>query len=386
MGTNIYKTMIEKSNMAYCEVEGIKNSNGDYIDLIITDTNEALKRYIINYEMNILNQSINHIFSGALDWDNINNTLKESIEGNSCTLNQYCNMVNEYWTIDIYSIGDDMFALIMSKSEKKNIEEGLNKLRMDFFANISHELRTPINIILSSLQLFKLKTKELDKGDVSHLSRYIKLIEQNGFRLLKLANNLIDTTKLDSGYLEYKPQNGDIVSFVESICSSVAEFIGNKNMNIIFDTDEEEKVIAFDQDKIERIILNLISNAIKFNSKNGTIDVNIKSGDYIKISVKDEGIGIPRNKLSSIFNRFEQIANSDRDEREGSGIGLSLVKSLAEIHGGSIEVKSTFGEGSEFIISIPDRLVDTDEAINSDDAFLSNQIHRMSVEFSDIYI
>ncbi|RDY27193.1 sensor histidine kinase [Romboutsia weinsteinii] len=386
MGTNIYKTMIENSNMAYCEVKGIKNSNGDYIDLIITDTNEALKRYIINYEMNILNQSINHIFSGTLDWDNINNTLKESIEGNSCTLNQYCNMLNEYWTIDIYSIGDDMFALIMSKSEKKNIEEGLNKLRMDFFANISHELRTPINIILSSLQLFKLKTKELDKGDVSHLSRYIKLIEQNGFRLLKLANNLIDTTKLDSGYLEYKPQNGDIVSFVESICSSVAEFIGNKNMNIIFDTDEEEKVIAFDQDKIERIILNLISNAIKFNSKNGTIDVNIKCGDYIKISVKDEGIGIPRNKLSSIFNRFEQIANSDRDEREGSGIGLSLVKSLAEIHGGSIEVKSTFGEGSEFIISIPDRLVDTDEAINSDDAFLSNQIHRMSVEFSDIYI
>ncbi|RDY23669.1 PAS domain S-box protein [Romboutsia maritimum] len=278
-------------------------------------------------------------------------------------------------------------GIISDATKRKQIEEEMEQLRLDFFANISHELRTPINLVLSAIQVLSLKIEKLDVETREYFFKYMGIMQQNGFRMLKLVNNLIDMTKIDSGYFIYTPQNGNIISFVEEICMSVSDFVSRNSMEIVFDTDLEEKIIGFDAEKIERIILNLLSNAVKFNKPNGSINVYINCEDekYVKIKIKDTGIGIPNDKLYNIFERFEQVKGKIKKEREGSGIGLSLVKSLVEIHGGYIQVDSVLGEGSEFIISIPNKLVESD-GLNSEIICNQSQSKRINVEFSDIYI
>lgn len=275
-------------------------------------------------------------------------------------------------------------CVISDITQSKKGELEVEKLRMDFLANISHELRTPINLILSSLQVLNLKMDLLDEEIFNYFRRYLNIVEQNGRRLLKLVNNLIDTTRLESGCFSYNPKNKDIISYVENICLSVSEFVKSNNLSIIFDTDTEEKLIAFDPDNMERIILNLISNAIKFNKPGGEIEVSINCKDDIEISVKDSGIGIPEDKIDKIFERFEQVKNNSK--QEGSGIGLNLVKSLVEMNKGSIKVKSDLGKGSKFTIILPNSLVkDSSKTSCENSDYISNE-NQISVEFSDICI
>ncbi|MGL5749674.1 MAG: sensor histidine kinase, partial [Paraclostridium sp.] len=261
-------------------------------------------------------------------------------------------------------------------------------MRMEFFANLSHELRTPINLILGTIQLLDLKVNKLNDNDKIYFKKYNKIVTQNGLRLLKLVNNLIDTTKIDAGYFEYNPINYDIINFVESICMSVCEFAKQKKVNLIFDTEIEENLMSFDLDMMERIILNLLSNAIKFNKKDGEIKVYIYQDNKknLNISIKDSGLGIPKEKLDSIFQRFEQVNSKKSNEKEGSGIGLALVKSLVELHKGDIFVNSTLNEGSEFIITIPNVSIDSELGCETIKQDIDVQVNRMNVEFSDIYI
>ncbi|WP_278682387.1 sensor histidine kinase [Paraclostridium bifermentans] len=275
-------------------------------------------------------------------------------------------------------------CVISDITQSKKGELEVEKLRMDFLANISHELRTPINLILSSLQVLDLKMNLLDEEAFNYFRRYLNIVEQNGKRLLKLVNNLIDTTRLESGCFSYNPKNKDIISYVENICLSVSEFVKSNNLSIIFDTDTEEKIIAFDPDNMERIILNLISNAIKFNKPGGVIEVFISCQDNIEISVKDSGIGIPEDKIDKIFERFEQVKNNSKIQ--GSGIGLNLVKSLVEMNNGSIKVKSDLEKGSRFSIVLPNTLVKDCSKHSYENSDCINNESQISVEFSDICI
>ncbi len=263
-----------------------------------------------------------------------------------------------------------------------------DKVKTEFLANMSHELRTPLNVICSTIQLLKSLDGSKTLGE-EKIKYYIKIMNQNSLRLLRLINNIIDTTKIESDSISLNIKNGDIVYVVEEISQSVAEYIKSHGITLIFDTDIEEKIIAFDEEKIERIMLNLLSNAVKFTEENGSILVNIyDSEDFIKISVKDTGIGIPKEKLEFIFERFAQIDKSTSRHNEGSGIGLALVKSLVEMHGGEINVNSEEGKGSEFIITLPTRVVDREEEennLNNKEVFETNYEQNLSVEFSDIY-
>lgn len=312
-----------------------------------------------------------------------------------CTIRVSKKGQNDIWILSKFTPIFDENGKIVKKigivsdiTEIKKMELEIDKIKMDFFANVSHELRTPINLILSALQVISLKIDKLDYETQEYFVKYFNIMGQNGNRLLRLVNNLIDTTRLDSGCFNYHPKNNDIVKCVEDICTSIVSFVNDNNLEIIFDTDIEEKIVAFDQENMERIILNLISNAIKFNKPNGKIEVTISCKDNIRVSVKDYGIGIPEDKIEDIFGRFEQVKNKFKKEREGSGIGLSLVKSLVEINGGNIVVKSKLGEGSEFIITLPDIIIEN-ETINdivngTQNEYLSNE-NRLKIEFSDIY-
>lgn len=295
-------------------------------------------------------------------------------------------------------VGIDLTVRKRMEKLQKNIEEQRRKLdeikkydriKTEFFANISHELRTPISVIFSALQIHELKLKQSFTEDSSiDMFRYTKIMKQNCYRLLRLVNNLIDITKIDAGFFTINETNNNIVNLIEEIISSVDDYIKNKGLSITFDTDVEEKIIGCDPDKIERIILNLLSNAVKFTPSGGKITVTIEDGkEYICIRVKDTGRGIPEDKLSSIFERFVQVDKSLARDHEGSGIGLSLVKELVELHGGTISVNSKEGCGSEFIMHFPCKLVDSN--VNSEnqpsDTMDKSCIEKINLEFSDIY-
>jgi two-component system CheB/CheR fusion protein len=262
-----------------------------------------------------------------------------------------------------------------------------DELKNEFFANISHEFRTPLNVILGTLQLMGLLRSEKYDHEIStRMNKYIGSMKQNCYRLLRLTNNLIDMTRLDTGFYEVNLQYCNIVEVVEDITLSVADFIENRGIELIFDTDVEEKIIAVDTDKIERIMLNLLSNAVKFTEQRGIITVSIHDkGESIEISVKDTGIGIPEDKLTIIFERFRQVNSSLTRDREGSGIGLSLTQHLVKLLGGSINVVSRVGEGSEFMIELP--CIEKNGEDQEEPFAYKNKSHvdRINIEFSDIY-
>lgn len=185
--------------------------------------------------------------------------------------------------------------------------------------------------------------------------------------------------------LKLNLHNHNIVSIVEDITLSVGEYVKSRGVNLIFDTDVEEKYMAVDDDKIERIMLNLLSNAVKFTNKDDEILVTVEDNDdFVIISVKDTGVGIPEDKLKMIFDRFAQVDKTLTRNREGSGIGLSLVKTLTEMHGGNIKVNSKLEEGSEFIIELPVTLVEENEEV-SITQYNDSKVDKVLIEFSDIY-
>ena len=284
------------------------------------------------------------------------------------------------------SYGDLVGIIVIGRDVSHRTE--MERLRLEFFANLSHELRTPLNLIFSSLQTLELLEKDLLEKNI-RFKNYIEIINQNSKRLLRLVNNLIDSTKFDCGFYKYNPKNQDIVCFMENIAMSVAEFAKQNGINLIFDTNVEEKVIAFDLEKLERTILNLLSNSIKYTNSPGKIEVILNDcGDTFNITVKDNGIGIPMDKLPVIFDRFKQVENRLRKRSEGSGIGLSLVKDLVKIQGATIKVKSEVGVGSEFTVKLPCKVLKGEDYVNKTYCdYSSNElVTRINIEFSDIYI
>lgn len=260
------------------------------------------------------------------------------------------------------------------------------KLRTEFFCNISHELKTPISIILSVQELIgRLYSNNLKD---TRLNKYYNMINRNCYRLLKIANNILDITKLDSNSFEMHPLYINIIKVLKNITLSAADYADKKGISMSFSTNIIEKNILCDPNHIERVLLNLLSNAIKFTHNGGSVLVTaIDQGDSILISVKDNGIGIPKAKLDVIFDRFQQIDKSLARENEGSGVGLSLVKLLVENMGGKITVQSEYGVGTEFLIELPcivDKLatMQSDNYINQNPK-LNNEI--VKLEFSDIY-
>ncbi len=277
---------------------------------------------------------------------------------------------------------------VIEYSEKLKTKEKIlleSQQELEFFSNISHELRTPLNILLSTLQLLNLYIRDGSIKIVGKdISNHFNVMKQNCYRLLKLVNNLIDVNKIDSGYLKADFKNMDIVSVVEDITQSAANYIKSRGISIIFDTDIEEKVIACDYEKIERIILNLLSNAVKFSKAGASIFVGIHDGGgNVEIIVEDTGIGIEEDKINSIFKRFVQVDKSFTRDHEGSGIGLSLVKSLVEMHGGSIHVESKYGEGSKFKIHLPVKHI-VDGQVCEIQEGTAVHVEKISIEFSDI--
>ena len=284
------------------------------------------------------------------------------------------------------TVARDITNKLKIEREKRKLEEvvKLEVAKNELFSNISHEFRTPINILLGTTQVIN-RNIEQNKINIKSLTKHCKYIKQNSYRLLRLVNNLIDINKMDIGVYKLRCSNQNIISIIEDITQSVVLYTKNNKINLIFDTDKEELITYCDPDKIERIMLNILSNSVKYTPEDGFINVNIKTtSENVIVSIKDNGIGIPKEKLDVIFDRFEQVNTSLSRRCEGSGIGLSIVKKLVEMHGGKISAYSEEGKGSEFVFTIPIKL---EEGYNEEyDIDRKNKhVERCNIEFSDIY-
>jgi PAS domain S-box-containing protein len=240
----------------------------------------------------------------------------------------------------------------MERTLRKTAEDLAQKNRLitDFFTNISHELKTPLAIILVQLELMVLNAQNSDK-----ICALAASATQNAFRLSRLVDNLLDITRIDGGHMPIDLVDVDAVSLIRNIVETVKVYAHEKDIIVRFASSVREKIMPFDIEKTERIMFNLLSNAIKFTPSGGRITVRVQDrGEAgVAISVSDTGIGIPSDKLFAIFDRFEQVDSSMSKQNEGCGIGLSLVKALVQLLGGTIEVKSRINRGSRFIVTLP---------------------------------
>ena len=287
--------------------------------------------------------------------------------------------------------------LYISQEKAKNLENeidileeaiGLEMVKINFLENMSHEFRTPINIILmvSKLLLSSIENNDFNL-DREKIINYLKSLKQNGYRILRLVNNILDSTKFDNKCEQLEMYNYNIISVIEDIVLSAAEYIKNTERNIVFDT-EEEIILACTPSYIEKIMLNLISNSFKFTNDNGKIEIDIKVNkeeEKLYVHVKNDGPSIPKEDAQLIFNKFVQIENHIRRQNEGSGIGLYLVKCLVEAHEGKIWINTEVESGTEFIFYLPIKIIDSEDEIKIYYIEEHSIMYKCNIEFSDVY-
>lgn len=377
---NLNKNILETSPIPYLILK-LHETLSDENPFTIEGMSEKLT-YLKNNDYEIKINSIEEIL--GVD----NNSILKSYIKSEREFSLYISSLKGTYKICPKKLNNNEYILWMVDISKEVESEEIHEMKTEFFANLSHELRTPVNIIFSTLQVLNLKIESIkETSQHDSMLKYTNIAIQNTYRLLKLVNNLIDSNKITSGYFDFKPQNYDIIFFIESICQSIVEFAKTKNIEVTFDTELEEKSISFDLDKMERIILNILSNAIKFSRDGDEISVYIKEvNEMIEIKISDTGIGIPKDKLECIFDRFKQVDNQHIRKGEGSGIGLYLVKSLVDMHKGSIFVESELDKGSTFTIRIPIQYSEEENGWTIiDKNFQDSHIEKIKVEFSDIY-
>ncbi len=222
----------------------------------------------------------------------------------------------------------------------------LYEVKNRFFSNISHELRTPLTLILGP-------SSDLMEDDALKANQKNKLtfINNNAKRLLRLINQLLDLSKLEAGKLDLKASQQDIIQMISTITESFSSMSVTQGIQLTFSSDEDELYVFYDVDKMEKVLINLLSNAMKFTKSGGKVDVSVTRDDNsCVIRVEDSGVGINQDQLPYIFDRFFQADNRESREHEGTGIGLSLAKELVELHGGTIEAESKHNQGSSFTV------------------------------------
>lgn len=264
------------------------------------------------------------------------------------------------------------------------------KFKNDYFINLSHELRTPLNVILGAIQLNELYISKQNYDKLlENADNFTNIIKSNSYRLLRVVNNLIDITKMDADKYSLNIDLVDIVYLVEELTLAIQPYADKKQIRIVIHTVIDEAVVECDPFEIERVIMNLLSNAIKFSEKSGEIEVRIyydEAGDNIFVSVSDHGIGISEENQKKIFDRFAQVDTTLNRNHEGNGIGLSLVKNIVDLHGGTMVLNSEVGKGSTFTFSLPVKTsyIGFDAKDYSASQRQHDRQHAISLEFSEL--
>ncbi len=237
------------------------------------------------------------------------------------------------------------------ESQNRQLSE-LDEAKTRFFANISHELRTPLTIMLGITERLK-RVLGLQNPDPS-VNEMTSMLEQNGLRLLKLIDDLLDLVRFDTGHADINRQPTLIAAHIEGLLRSLRHLAEQDRVALLWECESEHESIQLDRDKFDKILLNLVINAIKFTPSGGSIDLKVTvQNSLLRLTVEDTGVGIPPEVLPRIFDRFWQVDTSSTRKFQGAGIGLALVRSLTEAMAGSVKVSSKIGQGTIFTIEMP---------------------------------
>ncbi|HQL35437.1 MAG TPA: HAMP domain-containing sensor histidine kinase [Bacillota bacterium] len=299
------------------------------------------------------------------------------------TYHPFLNIMEEITEILIVAVD------VTDEVEKTKQMEDILKLKDEFLYFITHEFKTPLSVINAAVQTLE----HCYSMQIPDKARFlIAKVKQNSYRQLRLVNNLLEIARINSGCIKLKQRNVDIVFLTRAITESVAIYAQQKGIELVFVAKFPQRVIGLDDEKLERVLLNLLSNAIKFTPAGKKIVVELSSGLHkhkraICIKVKDQGIGIPKEKQDVIFDRFGQVDNLLTGQAEGSGIGLYLVKLMVNSIGGDITLESEWGKGSVFTLLIPSKKAKENAKEQKFKLGSENRlIQYTAIEFSDIYI
>ncbi len=256
------------------------------------------------------------------------------------------------------AIARDVTNLREAEARNTDLEQSIamEKMKSDFFSSLSHEFKTPLNIILSSLDLMRMKQEREDK--VHFQETYEKFFDyayQNCYRLLRLSSNLLDSSRIDTQFLCLEPVDRELVTLLGDIVESAQCYAQERDIALTFTCRLAGEAWArCDEGGLDRIVLNLLSNAIKHTPAGGHISVELESaGGFYKVTVTDDGSGISPDFLPHIFDKFRTERTGLSERQGGSGIGLFLVKSMVALHGGTVWAESTPGKGSRFSFTLP---------------------------------
>ena len=282
----------------------------------------------------------------------------------------------------------------MEHLEREKTEE-MYQMKLRFFTNISHEFRTPLTLILGPLQkIIK------DLGDDRRFSRQITTIRRNSDRLFRLIDQVIEFRRIETNRIRLNAAEGDIIKFLRELTDSFEDIACERSISLDFNSDLEACEIWYDENKVDKIVYNLLSNAFKFTPDKGSILVNFSLArqpdlveKYVEISIEDNGIGISEEDLQHIFDRYFRVENPDSFVQTGSGIGLSLTRELTELHSGKIEVSSRLGKGTSFRVLLPlgkdhlsaDEIVEKDETRKGQRVSLKQFALKDEQEYIDKY-
>jgi signal transduction histidine kinase len=237
------------------------------------------------------------------------------------------------------------------ESQNQQLSE-LDETKTRFFANINHELRTPLTIMLGITE--RLKNAIVPRAVDSNIQEMITMLEQNGLRLLKLIDDLLDLVRFDTDHVDIIRQPTRITALIDGLLRSLVHLAEQDRVTLLWECHTDHEFIQLDGDKFDKILLNLVINAIKFTPSGGSITVNVSVADnLLRLVVADTGVGIPAEVLPNIFERFWQVDNSATRKFRGAGIGLSLVRNLTEAMAGSVKVTSKVNHGTVFTIELP---------------------------------
>ena len=395
-----YKNLIEKSEKKYGElIESIKDGMVIfYFEKLYYINREAIKLLGLKSEKEALGKNIYFVLQ-KLSKDRtlaikLNDALENKDEKDSRIFKvKNFKKDNREYDITLLKVDDlskliyikDVTEINMNMKTKMEYEEYLKDeiLKNEFYSNISHELRTPINLIFSALQL---NEYYLNNNNILATKKNNMAIKQNCLRLIRTINNFIDANKISEGYLNLNIKGYNIVSVVENITLACVSWTDKIHNTLIFDAEEEEIPVRCDKDAIERIMLNLLSNSVKYGKENEEILVFVDTKeDEVFIHVRNKGYMIDKEILPYIFDRFTKLNKSLNREKEGSGLGLFLCKELLKLQGGTIRVECNEEVGTEFIITLPKAY--HDEVLEEEEAFdIDLMSEKVETEFSDIYL
>lgn len=351
----IFSELISEQKVAYYILAQIYDSLGDY-----KRAHKALLKYITLNDTIFSRQKSEQI--EALR-ESFETEKKEQEIENLIAINEtarYRNISFAGAAISFLVLGGLLYYVQRLKNRRNRLllekEKELDRMKSRFFANISHEFRTPLTLILSPLDNLISKIEQLE------VKKQLVVMKRNAGRLLNLVNQLLDLSKIESGKLTLNISRSDVISLVKGVTMSFHSMADQKHIELDLDIFPERLELNFDREKMETILTNLLSNAFKFTSEQGRISIHSRietpkgkptaQGMFV-IKVSDNGSGIPAEEIEQIFNRFYQSDQNQLLQQEGSGIGLALTKELVELHGGIIAAHSNHGVGTQIIVQIP---------------------------------